>query len=48
MARGARPGQGVADAARDGAAGPGERVAGEVYWHTDHNHQVLLRLDAWT
>ncbi|WP_432052824.1 hypothetical protein [Streptomyces xiamenensis] len=27
---------------------PGEREAGEVYWHTDHNHQVLLRLDAWT
>ena len=26
----------------------GSRVAGEVFWHEGHNHQVLLRLDAWT
>lgn len=25
----------------------GERVSGEVLWHTDHNHQVKIVLDEW-
>ncbi len=25
----------------------GDRVAGEVIWHTEHNHQVKVRLDEW-
>jgi hypothetical protein len=25
----------------------GARVAGKVTWHTEHNHQVRLRLDSW-
>ncbi|MEV5546788.1 hypothetical protein AB0L35_11785 [Streptomyces sp. NPDC052309] len=26
---------------------PGERVSGEVVWHTGHNHQVRIRLSTW-
>ncbi|WP_228034090.1 S1 domain-containing protein [Streptomyces spongiae] len=26
----------------------GASVAGEVIWHTEHNHQVKIRLDEWT
>ncbi|MEU6703837.1 hypothetical protein [Streptomyces wuyuanensis] len=26
----------------------GAGVGGEVYWHDAHNHQVRVRLDAWT
>ncbi|MEU1621777.1 hypothetical protein ABZ479_31325 [Streptomyces sp. NPDC005722] len=25
----------------------GTRVAGEVLWHAEHNHQVKVRLDEW-
>ncbi|WAZ24354.1 hypothetical protein STRCI_005766 [Streptomyces cinnabarinus] len=25
----------------------GSRVSGEVVWHTDHNHQVRIRLSEW-
>ncbi|GHB73082.1 hypothetical protein GCM10010377_74480 [Streptomyces viridiviolaceus] len=25
----------------------GDRVSGEVVWHTDHNHEVRIRLSDW-
>ncbi|KES06540.1 hypothetical protein BU52_14080 [Streptomyces toyocaensis] len=25
----------------------GDRIRGEVVWHTDHNHQVRVRLSEW-
>ncbi|MEU9864186.1 hypothetical protein AB0D99_25255 [Streptomyces sp. NPDC047971] len=25
----------------------GDRVSGQVVWHTDHNHQVRIRLNEW-